>query len=99
MNINRLTEKAREAIVEAQSLAEQHSHNEIASEHLLATLLDQEGGVVPELLRKLQVDPRQLRAAVETDLERRPKVYGGAQVSLSSELSRIFSSADGEAKR
>jgi ATP-dependent Clp protease ATP-binding subunit ClpB len=99
MNINRLTEKAREAVLEAQALAEQESHNEIASEHLLAALLDQQGGVVPELLKKLQVDPRQVRAALGEELTRRPQVYGNAQVGLSSELNRVFSSADQEAKR
>src|SRR5579871_4762880 len=99
MNVNRLTEKAREAVLEAQTLAEQENHNEIASEHLLATLLDQQGGVVPELLRKLQLDPRELRNAVEAELQRRPKVYGGAQAALSQELSRVVNAADQEAKR
>ena len=99
MNANRLTEKAREAVVEAQSLAEARNHNEVASEHLLATLLDQEGGVVPEVLRKLQLDPRRLRTDLDAELDRRPRVYGGTQVSLSQELSRIFAGADQEAKR
>jgi ATP-dependent Clp protease ATP-binding subunit ClpB len=94
-----LTEKAREALVGAQELAEQANHNEVASEHLLATLLDQEGGIVPELLRKLELEPRQIRAAVQGELDRRPKVYGGSQPALSAELSRILSAADQEAKR
>jgi ATP-dependent Clp protease ATP-binding subunit ClpB len=99
MNSNRLTEKARDAVLEAQALAEQENHNEIGSEHLLVALLDQQGGVVPELLKKLQIDPQQVRAAVSEELERRPKVYGNAQIGLSAELSRILSAADQEAKR
>src|SRR5690348_12649956 len=99
MNTNRLTEKAREALLGAQELAEQQSHNEIAPEHLLATLLDQQGGIVPELVRKLELEPRQVLAAAQAELERRPKVYGGSQPALSAELARILSAADQEAKR
>ena len=99
VNANRLTEKAREAIVTAQELAEQANHNEVAPEHLLAALLKQEGGVVPELLRKLNIAPEQMLATVQGELERRPKVYGSAQVGLSHELGRILSAADQEAKQ
>src|SRR5690349_18747714 len=99
VNINRLTEKAREALIGAQELAEQENHNEVAPEHLLAALLQQDGGVVPELVRKLEIDPRRLLAELQQELERRPKVYGGAQVSLSHELARVMSAADSEAKQ
>src|SRR5438874_1972526 len=99
VNINRLTEKAREALISAQELAEGDNHNEVAPEHLLASLLQQDGGVIPELVRKLNIAPQQLLAAVQRELERRPKVYGGAQVTLSSELSRVMSAADKEAQQ
>ncbi len=99
VNINRLTEKAREALIEGQAIAERDSHNEVAPEHLLAALLVQDGGVVPELVRKLDLEPQQLSAAVQGELGRRPKVYGGAQPSLSSELSRVISAADQDAKQ
>jgi len=69
------------------------------TEHLLAALLKQEGGVVPELLRKLNIAPEQMLATVQGELERRPKVYGSAQVGLSHELGRILSAADQEAKQ
>src|SRR5581483_8676308 len=99
VNPNRLTERARDALIEAQSLAEAGNSSEVTPEHLLATLLDQEGGVVPELVKKLQLDPRAVRAAVQQELERRPKVYGGAQLSLSPALGRVLTSADAEAKQ
>ena len=57
MNINRLTEKAQEAVVAAQQLAERAGHPQIEPEHLLLTLIEQHEGVVPALLRKLAVDP------------------------------------------
>ena len=52
MNLDRFTEKAQEAIVGAQSMADREGHPEITPEHLLLTLVDQEGGIVPEILRK-----------------------------------------------
>src|SRR5436309_1738859 len=73
VNVNRFTEKAREALIGAQEHAEQRNHNEVAPEHLLAVLVEQEGGVVPELLRKLQLDPRQVAITVNAELDRRPK--------------------------
>jgi ATP-dependent Clp protease ATP-binding subunit ClpB len=58
MNVNRLTEKAREALVEAQHEAEQRGHSQIEPEHLLYALVQQEAGVVPQILQKLGVQPR-----------------------------------------
>ena len=55
MDINKLTEKAQEAIAGAQRLAEQMNHAQIEPEHLLAALVEQPDGVVPELLRKMSV--------------------------------------------
>src|SRR5579883_1229196 len=99
VNVNRFTEKAREALVGAQELAEQQNHSEVAPEHLLAVLAEQEGGVVPELLHKLQLDPHQVAAAVQIELNNRPKVYGGAQLTMSQALGRVLAQADEESKR
>ena len=63
MNINRLTEKAQEAVVTAQQLAERSGHPRIEPEHLLLTLVEQHEGVVPALLHKLAVEPASLAAA------------------------------------
>ena len=56
-NANKLTEKAQEAIVAAQRLAEERQHTQLEPEHLLAALISQEGGVVPAVLEKLGVQP------------------------------------------
>ena len=53
MNINKYTEKAQEAILAAQQLAEREGHPEILPEHLLLTLLEQHDGIVPEIVRKM----------------------------------------------
>ena len=57
MNINKYTEKAQEAIIAAQQFADREGHPEVTPEHLLLTLVEQQGGIVPEILRKLNVDP------------------------------------------
>ena len=49
MNINKYTEKAQEAIVAAQQLADREGHPEILPEHLLLTLVEQREGIVPEI--------------------------------------------------
>ena len=58
MNINKFTEKASEAVLAAQKLAETDGHPQIEPEHLLVTLAEQQDGVVPALLRKLQIESR-----------------------------------------
>ncbi len=57
MDLNKYTEKAREAVIAAQQLAEELNHAQIEPEHLLATLIEQADGIVPAVLRKLDVDP------------------------------------------
>ena len=57
MNINKFTEKAREALVGAQELAEEMNHSQIEPEHLLVALIEQKEGIIPELLRKMSADP------------------------------------------
>ena len=57
MNINKFTEKAQEAVVTAQNLATEQSHAEILPEHLLTALVEQQGGIVPSILRKMALDP------------------------------------------
>ena len=60
MNLNKFTEKASEAVLGAQKLAETDGHPQIEPEHLLVTLAEQQDGVVPALLRKLQSTRRRL---------------------------------------
>ena len=60
MNINKYTEKAQEAILGAQQLADREGHPEMAPEHLLLTLLEQRDGIVPEIVRKMNADPAAL---------------------------------------
>ena len=58
MNINRFTEKAQQAILQAQEMASQYSHSEIEPEHILLALVRQADGVVPRVLSKMGIAPR-----------------------------------------
>jgi len=97
MNLNKFTEKAQEALLAAQQLAEDGNHNQIEPEHLLLALLQQQEGVVPEVLQQVGASPVALRRQVQAELEKLPKVYGGAtQVYVSARLKRVLDRAQKE---
>src|SRR5262245_18354053 len=99
MNINKYTEKAQEAILGAQQLAEREGHAEVLPEHLLLTLLEQKEGVVPEIVRKMNPDTMALATAVRTELNRLPRAHGASQVGLSPRLRQVSTAAEQEADR
>jgi ATP-dependent Clp protease ATP-binding subunit ClpB len=99
MNIQKYTEKAQEAIAGAQSLADRDGHPEITPEHLLLTLVEQPGGIVPEILRKVNADPSAVASEIRTELAKNPAVHGGSQPSLSARLRQVTASAEAEAGR
>jgi ATP-dependent Clp protease ATP-binding subunit ClpB len=103
MDMNLLTQKSQEAVQQAQAIALRYGHTEVDGEHLLLALLEQPEGLVPRLLRQFDADVDALRAAVDGDLQRRPKVTGpGAapgQVFVTQRLARLLEAAEREAKR
>jgi ATP-dependent Clp protease ATP-binding subunit ClpB len=99
MNINKFTEKAQEAILAAQRVAENNNHTQLDVEHLLIALLDQTEGVVPQILRKLGVDPAQIKQLIDSEISRLPKAYGPVQLYTSSRLERVSNAAQKEAER
>jgi len=100
MDLNRFTEKAQGAFVSAQELARTHNHSQIEPEHLLLALLSQEGGIAPQIMRKLEVDPNLVKQRLEEELARMPQVHGAAaQVYVSPRLQQMFNIATEEAGR
>src|ERR1700682_5311296 len=103
MDINRLTEKAQEALRAAQSEATREGHQQIDVEHLLLALLEQEGGLTKSILEKSNVDPDLVRQRVQAELARTPKVSsstgGGGDVYISGRLNRLLVQAEDEAKQ
>jgi ATP-dependent Clp protease ATP-binding subunit ClpB len=99
MQPERLTTKANAALQSAQRIAQEHSHQEIDGEHLLAALLQQEDGLIQPLLQKLGVAIPTLSAELEQALQRRVKVQGAAEPFLGATLKKALDAADAQAAK
>ena len=103
MDINKFTEKAREAVSEAQSLAAGMGHQETDVEHLALALTQQENGIVPRILDQMGVQPRALSVAIEGALRKRPSVSGTGmdptKIMITQRLAMVLGDAQNEAKR
>ena len=91
MNLNTYTQKSLEAVQSARELAVQNGHQQLEQVHLLLALLQQDGGLVPQLLRKMEMAPESLEAAARTELRRIPSV------KTSRDADRFYISADADA--
>ncbi len=100
MDLNKYTQKSQEALYSAQQLARELNHQNMEPAHLLAALLRQEDGVAPALVTKVAGSVKGLRDEVASELDRRPKVYGGgsAEVGISRPLSDALDAAERYAK-
>ncbi len=95
---DRLTIKAAEALQQAASLARSKGNPVINDAHLFLALLQQDEGIVMPLLQKAGLNVTQLQAETEREIERFPKQSGGADPTISRELSRVLDRADEESK-
>ena len=102
MDPNKLTIKSQEALTGAQDRARRLGHQQVDSEHLLLALLDQQDGLAPRLLQRLDVDAAALRAELQEDLDRKPKVSGGAgelgKIYVTTGLEQLLLRAEDEAR-
>ncbi len=100
MQPDRFTIKSQEALQAAQRLADERRNPQTTPEHLLAVLLEQEGGVVSPVLRKLGADPAAVRQALAPRLDALPKLSGGPATAESAggstELVQILRTAESE---
>lgn len=98
MNQKNFTQKSQEAIQSAQSLSLEYGNPQIEQVHLLYTLLNQENGLIPQLITSIGPDPESLKAAVKAEIERMPKVSGSGRepgkVYISKEMDRTLTDAD-----
>ena len=99
MRLDKFTVKAQEAIQAAQSLADQHEHQAVLPEHVLAALLQQREGVVAPILGKLGVRADGVQQQIEAELARIPKVRGGGGKYLDERLRGTLERAQREAER
>ncbi|HEV2005889.1 MAG TPA: ATP-dependent chaperone ClpB [Candidatus Limnocylindrales bacterium] len=98
MQLDRFTERAREAIVAAQQLAERLQSPVLDAEHLLSTLIEPDDGVPAETLRRLGVDLPAFRGELATILAKRARIQGGS-LSMDPRAKRVLDRAQEEARR
>ena len=97
MNIEKYTQNAQSAIMEAQNIAIAQGHQQLDCEHIHLALLEQKDGLIPKLLRFMNVDPEAVKADVQKELDKLPKVSGGADgLYTTRRLSQLFIQAEKE---
>jgi ATP-dependent Clp protease ATP-binding subunit ClpC len=100
MRQEKFTEQAQEALAASQELVRTYKHNQWDVEHILMALLQQEKGLVTELLTKLNVNIGSLKEQVGNVLEKFPTVgYEAGQIYATPRIQALLQAADAEAKR
>jgi ATP-dependent Clp protease ATP-binding subunit ClpB len=95
MRFDKFTQKAQEAVIEAQNLAQEYNHPAIEPEHILKALLEQEGGVVPAVINRIGADIAMLQQSIEQSLAQKPRATGtSVQVGMSREVAQILEDAE-----
>lgn len=97
--LNNLTTKFQEALMQAQQSAGHLGKPEISSLDVLVALLEQEGGILPPILRKASCDPALLNQAAQRELSREPSQSGMSQPRMSRELGLAMQSAENERQK
>jgi len=101
MRYDKFTQKAQDALNLAQEVLDQYNHQELDVEHVFLALLRQEDGLVPNILKRMDIVPDMIRRRLEAAMETRPKVYDGvqAQVYITPRTKRLIAQAQTEAQR
>jgi ATP-dependent Clp protease ATP-binding subunit ClpB len=103
MDLQKFTQKSQEALSDAQKRAIQMGHNDVDVEHMALALLNQDDGLVPRLLTKMDIDPIAFSKQLQAELDRKPRIagpgYDPTRIFLSQRLSRILVDAEAEAHR
>ena len=101
MNFGNYTQKSLEAVQSAQSIARSNSHQQMEQVHLLLALLQQEGGLTPQLLKKMGISVESLEAAASQLLRKIPGVSGSREAEkfyITADVDAAFSAAEAQAK-
>ncbi len=103
MRFDRFTERAQEAAQRAAEIIQRYGHNQIDTEHILLALIEQPGGVIPQILEKLNVSAEALTDRLDATLRASPKanIFGGGagQIFITPRVKRIIDLANEEANR
>ena len=97
MNIQKFTQKSVEAINDCEKLAYDYGNQELEQEHLLVALLQQEDGLIPKLIEKMEIDLTHFTENAKSKLAARVKVSGG-ELRVGKDLNNVLIHAEDEAK-
>jgi len=100
MNLNNYTQKSLEAVQSARNLAVQSNHQQLEQVHLLLALLQQESGLIPQLLRKMGTTVESLEAAAQAELRKIPAVVTSREADrfyISHDMDAAFNAAESQA--
>ena len=98
MNIQKFTQKSIEAVNDCEKLAYDYGNQEIEQEHLLLALLEQEDGLIPKLIEKMEIDLHHFTENARRHLEARTKVSGAGQLYVGKDLNNVLIHAEDIAK-
>ena len=80
MDVEKMTVRVQKSLNEAFQEAVRHNNQQVDTIHLFSALMNQEDGLIPNIIEKMGISPDSVRRSVENELDRLPKVYGeGAQ--------------------
>ncbi len=102
MNAQKFTQKSLEAIQDAQSLYNEYGNAEMGQEHLLLALLQQDGGLISQLMTKMGIDAAAMQQQVRQSVERLPRVSGGRDASrmyVTGDLQKTLNQAEQTAEQ
>ena len=103
MNTQKLTQKSLEAIQAANGLAVENQNQQIEQVHLLSALLEQEGGLIPQLFEKMGVSVDNVQIQLKNAIDNLPAVTGSGrkadEVYVSQDVDRALREAEKEAAR
>src|SRR5512136_192090 len=103
MRFDRFTERAQEAAQRAAEIIQRYGHNQIYTEHILLALIEQPGGVIPQILEMLNINAQALTERLDQTLRMTPKanIFGGGagQIFITPRVKRIIDLANEEANK
>ncbi len=103
MNAQKFTQKSLEAIQEAQNIAIANQNQQIEQQHLLYALLNQEGGLIPQLFKKMNIEGRPVELAAKRAIDSLPKVQSGSRVAgtvyVAADVDKVLVEAEKQAQR
>ena len=97
MNISKFTQKSIEAVQNMEKVAATHGNQQIEQIHLLASLLDIDGSLIVNLIKKMGINENEFRNEVESAIEKLPKVSGG-NAYISNDLNKVLITSEDVAK-